>query len=83
MPMDSAELNRLYNFNGKTIVITGGSGIQGAEIARARVVCGANVAILARDLEPAQQLLEVMGPRAHQAGMENPHRPAFCTCSVL
>src|SRR5208337_4209017 len=65
--MDSSELNRLYDFNGKTIVITGGTGILGGEIACALVGCGANVAILARHLDPAQHILELMGPRASQA----------------
>ena len=65
--MDSMELNRLYDFSGKTVVITGGTGVLGAEIARALVGCGANVAILARNLAPAKQILELLGPRAHQA----------------
>ena len=65
--MDSAELNRLYDFSGKTVVITGGTGILGGEIACALAGCGANVAILARRLEPAQHVLELMGSRANQA----------------
>ena len=51
--MDSSELNRLYDFSGQTIVITGGTGILGGEIACALVGCGANVAILDRNLDPA------------------------------
>jgi NAD(P)-dependent dehydrogenase (short-subunit alcohol dehydrogenase family) len=65
--MDSAELNRLYDFTGKTVVITGGSGILGGEMACALVGCGANVAILARHMDAAQQVLNRMGPRASQA----------------
>ena len=65
--MDSAALNRLYDFSGKTVVITGGTGILGGEIACALAGCGANVAILARRLEPAQHVLEHMGSRANQA----------------
>src|SRR5208282_6086258 len=65
--MDSAELNRLYDFSGKTVVITGGTGILGGEIACALVGCGANVAILARHLDPVQHILELMEPRANQA----------------
>jgi NAD(P)-dependent dehydrogenase (short-subunit alcohol dehydrogenase family) len=65
--MNSAELNRLYDFTGKTVVITGGTGILGGEIACALVGCGANVAILDRNLDPVQHLLELMEPRANQA----------------
>jgi len=65
--MDSSELTRLYDFSGLTIVITGGTGTLGGEIACALVGCGANVAILDRNLDPAQHILELMEPRANQA----------------
>jgi NAD(P)-dependent dehydrogenase (short-subunit alcohol dehydrogenase family) len=65
--MDSSELNRLYDFGGKTVVITGGTGVLGAELACALAGCGANVVILARRPEPAQQVLQRMGARASQA----------------
>jgi len=39
----------------------------GGEIACALVGCGANVAILDRNLDPAQHILELMEPRANQA----------------
>ena len=65
--MDSSELNRLYDFTGKTVVVTGGTGILGGEIACALVGCGANVAILDRNLDPAQHILDLMEPRANQA----------------
>lgn len=65
--MDSSELSRLYDFSGQTIVITGGTGILGGEIACALVGCGANVAILDRNLDPAQHILELMEPRANHA----------------
>jgi NAD(P)-dependent dehydrogenase (short-subunit alcohol dehydrogenase family) len=65
--MDSAELTRLYDFSGKTVVVTGGTGTLGGEIACALVGCGANVAILDRNLAPAQRILELMEPRANQA----------------
>ena len=65
--MDSLELTRLYDFGGQTIVITGGTGTLGGEIACALVGCGANVAILDRNLDPAQHILELMEPRANHA----------------
>jgi NAD(P)-dependent dehydrogenase (short-subunit alcohol dehydrogenase family) len=65
--MDLAELTRLYDFRGRTIVITGGTGILGGDIACALVNCGADVAVLDMNLKPAQALLERMGERAPQA----------------
>jgi len=65
--MNSAELNGLYDFSGKTVVITGGTGILGGEIACALVGCGANVAILDRNLDPFQHISELMEPRANHA----------------
>jgi len=56
----------MYDLTGQTIVVTGGTGILGGEIACALAGCGANVAILDRNLDPAQALLERMGPCAAQ-----------------
>jgi NAD(P)-dependent dehydrogenase (short-subunit alcohol dehydrogenase family) len=64
--MNLDELTRMYDLTGQTIVITGGAGILGGEIACALAGCGANVAILDRNLAPAQSLLERMGPCASQ-----------------
>jgi NAD(P)-dependent dehydrogenase (short-subunit alcohol dehydrogenase family) len=57
--MDLDELTKMYDFTGKSVVITGGAGILGGEIACALAGCGANVAIL--DLEP--KLAERLMPR--------------------
>jgi len=65
--MDSSQLNQLYDFSGKTVVITGGTGILGGEIACALVGCGANVAILDRNLDPFEHIRHLMEPRANQA----------------
>jgi NAD(P)-dependent dehydrogenase (short-subunit alcohol dehydrogenase family) len=62
--MNLEELSRQYDFSGRTVVITGGTGVLGGEIACALVGCRANVAMLDRNLEPGQQLLELMGPDA-------------------
>jgi len=67
--MNLEELTTLYNFTGRTMVVTGGTGILGGEMACALVGCGANVAILDRNLDPAQGLLERMGPCASQAAI--------------
>lgn len=65
--MNLAELTHLYDFTGRTVVITGGTGILGGEIALALANCGANVALMDLNLQPAQALLQRMGDRAQQA----------------
>ena len=67
--MNLEELTRMYDFTGQTMVITGGTGILGGEIACALVGCGANVALLDRNLDPAQGLLERLGPLACQVAV--------------
>ena len=59
--MDLEEVTRLYDFTGRTVVITGGAGILGGEMACALVGCGANVAILDRDPALAERLMERLG----------------------
>ena len=55
--MDLQELTKLYDFTGKTVVLTGGAGVLGGEMACALVGCNANVAILDRDMALAEKLL--------------------------
>jgi NAD(P)-dependent dehydrogenase (short-subunit alcohol dehydrogenase family) len=64
--MELEQLTRMYDFAGRTVVITGGAGVLGGEIAQALVGCRANVAILDLNLDPARGILEKMGPRASQ-----------------
>lgn len=61
------------DLSGKTVVITGGSGVLGASFAKALAACGAKVAILARKKESAQELLnEIEGEAAFfQADVTN------------
>jgi NAD(P)-dependent dehydrogenase (short-subunit alcohol dehydrogenase family) len=62
--MNLDDLVRQYDFSGRTIVITGATGVLGGEMACALVGCRANVAMLDRNLEPGKGLLELMGPDA-------------------
>ena len=59
--MNLEELNKLYDFTGQTVLITGGAGILGGEMACALVGCGANVAILDRDPALADRLKDRLG----------------------
>lgn len=56
--MNLDELTRLYDFSGRTVVITGGAGVLGGEIACALVGCRASVAILDRDPAMAERLVQ-------------------------
>jgi NAD(P)-dependent dehydrogenase (short-subunit alcohol dehydrogenase family) len=59
--MDLEELTQLYDFSDRTVVITGGAGVLGGEMACALVGCGANVAIMDRDPTLADRLLDRLG----------------------
>jgi len=54
--MDIEKLTKSWDFAGQTIVIPGGAGILGSEMAWALVKCGAKVVILDRDLSKADAL---------------------------
>jgi NAD(P)-dependent dehydrogenase (short-subunit alcohol dehydrogenase family) len=54
--MDLAELIKMYDFTGRTAVMTGGTGVLGRVIVEALAGCGANVAVLARNREKASEL---------------------------
>jgi NAD(P)-dependent dehydrogenase (short-subunit alcohol dehydrogenase family) len=56
--MDLNQLTQMYDFTGKSVVITGGAGILGGEIACALVGCGASVAIVDRDPGLADRLVD-------------------------
>jgi len=56
--MNRETLTRLYDFTGRTALITGGAGILGGEMACALAGMGANVAILDRDPALADRLMD-------------------------
>ncbi len=66
---DLARLTAMYDLAGQTIVITGGTGILGRDIACALAGCGAQVAVLDINLEPGKALQEKLGARAAQLAM--------------
>ena len=53
--MNLKELQSLYDFKDRTVLITGGAGVLGFEIARTLVECNANVVILSRNQERAEK----------------------------
>jgi len=56
--MDIQTISKLYDFSDRTVVITGGAGFLGSEIACALVGCNANVVLLDRDMELAKKVIE-------------------------
>ncbi|MCL4271096.1 MAG: SDR family oxidoreductase [Anaerolineales bacterium] len=56
--MNLEELKSLYDFSDRTILVTGGAGVLGSEIACALVGCNANVVLLDRDQDLAQKVIE-------------------------
>jgi NAD(P)-dependent dehydrogenase (short-subunit alcohol dehydrogenase family) len=61
--MDLNALLKMYDFTGRTIVITGATGVLCGAMAKALVGCGADVAILARSRDKGEATLDgISGP---------------------
>jgi NAD(P)-dependent dehydrogenase (short-subunit alcohol dehydrogenase family) len=61
--MDLNALLKMYDFTGRTIVITGATGVLCGAMASALVACGANVAVLARSREKGEATIDgLSGP---------------------
>lgn len=56
--MNLEDITGQYDFTGRTVVITGGAGVLGGEMACALVGCNANVAILDRDPALAENVVK-------------------------
>src|SRR5215211_5001584 len=72
--MNLAELTKMYDFAGRTVVVTGGTGVLGQAMVRAIVGCGANVALIARNREKAEPQVAALG---------GPGRAVVFTADVL
>ncbi len=59
--MTIAGVRALFDLTGKTVVLTGGTGVLGAEMARALAAADANVVLLARKVERAEALIKTLG----------------------
>lgn len=76
--MKLQDVTNLYDFSGKTVIVTGGSGVLGKEMARALVGCNANVAILGRDQRRGEQALQHIASNQGARG-----RAIFIAADVL
>lgn len=61
--MKLQEITQLYDFTGKTFVVTGGTGVLGGEVARALIDVNAAVVILNRRADPEGGLIDYPSPR--------------------
>lgn len=59
--MTIAGVRALFDLTGKTVVLTGGTGVLGAEMARALASAGANVVLLSRKVDRAEALIATLG----------------------
>lgn len=55
--MNLDELHSLYDFAGRTVLVTGGAGVLGREISHALMGCNANVVMLNRTEEAAKKVI--------------------------
>jgi len=56
--MDLKELTKIYDFTGKTVVVTGGTGVIGGEISCGLLGCGAKVAMMDRNLKLEKEMVK-------------------------
>lgn len=55
--MNLDAVRQMYDFSGRTVVLTGGTGVLGSAMAQSLAACNANVVLLARNLPRAEKLL--------------------------
>ncbi len=65
--MNLDELRALYDFSGKSVMVTGGAGVLGGEIACALFGCNARIAIVDRDPSLADSLMKRIEPVGDRA----------------
>jgi NAD(P)-dependent dehydrogenase (short-subunit alcohol dehydrogenase family) len=63
-PTTHAAIAAMYDFTGRTVVLTGGTGVLGSEMARALAGCGANVVLLGRNGARAEAVIGSFGETA-------------------
>jgi NAD(P)-dependent dehydrogenase (short-subunit alcohol dehydrogenase family) len=58
--MTLSEFSKLYDFTGRSVVVTGGTGVLGRTIVEALAGCGANVTVITRDVVKGQAQLAAL-----------------------
>jgi NAD(P)-dependent dehydrogenase (short-subunit alcohol dehydrogenase family) len=72
--MNLNDLNKLYDFTGRSVVVTGGTGILGRVIVEALIGCGASVTLITRSVKKGQVLV---------AALNATERAVVVQCDVL
>ena len=58
--MNLNDLNKLYDFTGRSVVVTGGTGVLGRVIVEALIGCGASVTLITRSVKKGQALVATL-----------------------
>jgi NAD(P)-dependent dehydrogenase (short-subunit alcohol dehydrogenase family) len=77
------EVRALYDFTGRTAVVTGGTGVLGSEMARALAACHANVVLLGRNVERAEAVIATFAKPVTGAGAKSGVRHRALQADVL
>jgi len=72
--MNLNDLNKLYDFTGRSVVVTGGTGVLGRVIVEALIGCGASVTLITRNVKKGQALV---------AALNATERAVVVQCDVL
>jgi NAD(P)-dependent dehydrogenase (short-subunit alcohol dehydrogenase family) len=72
--MNLNDLNKLYDFTGRSVVVTGGTGVLGRVIVEALIGCGASVTLITRSVKKGQDLV---------AALNATERAVVVQCDVL
>src|SRR5919205_2919268 len=62
--MNLDELRSLYDFTGRTVLVTGGTGVLAREMVHTLVACNANVVVLSRNQDLARKLIAEISSNA-------------------
>jgi NAD(P)-dependent dehydrogenase (short-subunit alcohol dehydrogenase family) len=60
-PMNLTELSKMYDFSGRSTVVTGATGVLCSNMVQTLIACGADVAIVTRSEEKGNALLRTLG----------------------
>lgn len=72
--MNLNDLNKLYDFTSRSVVVTGGTGVLGRVIVEALIGCGASVTLITRSVKKGQDLV---------AALNATERAVVVQCDVL
>src|SRR5438128_1405571 len=69
--MNLSELSKLYDFTGRSVVVTGGTGVLGKSIVEALVGCGAGAILNISSISSLRPLTRVVGYSVAKAAVNN------------